>query len=93
MEKTTLAVLVTIAFSIVGVVGDYFLEAGQREPASFKSKWFYVGFAVYASTGLRLGVRHEAPQAGDDRRRLQRVDDLAANGDRRGGLSRVTQRL
>jgi hypothetical protein len=32
MEKTTLAVLVTIAFSVVGVVGDYFLKLSSGEP-------------------------------------------------------------
>ncbi len=52
MEKTTLAVLVTIAFSVVGVVGDYFLKLASGEPTWFKSKWFYVGFLVYASTAF-----------------------------------------
>jgi hypothetical protein len=34
MGKSTLAVLVTIAFSVIGVVGDDFLKlAGTREPS------------------------------------------------------------
>jgi small multidrug resistance pump len=52
MEKTTIAVLVTIAFSVVGVVGDYFLKLASGEPTWFKSKWFYVGFLIYASTAF-----------------------------------------
>jgi len=52
MEKTTLAVLVTIGFSVVGVLGDYFLKLASGESSSLRSKWFYVGFAVYASTAF-----------------------------------------
>ncbi len=60
MEKSTLAVLVTVGFSVVGVVGDYFLKlaSGREEP--LRSGWFYVGFAVYASTafGWVFVMRH-----------------------------------
>ena len=52
MEKTTLAVLVTIGFSIVGVLGDYFLKLASNEEQSLKSPWFYIGFVVYASTAF-----------------------------------------
>ena len=52
MEKTTLAVLVTIGFSIVGVLGDYFLKLASNEDQSLKSPWFYIGFVVYASTAF-----------------------------------------
>ena len=52
MAKNTIAVLVTIAFSVVGVLGDYFLKLASAEEESLKSKWFYVGFAVYASTAF-----------------------------------------
>jgi len=52
MEKTTLAVLVTIGFSVVGVLGDYFLKLASGEANSLRSKWFYIGFAVYASTAF-----------------------------------------
>ncbi len=50
--KHNLPVLVTIAFSVVGVIGDYLLKlaADQRQP--LRSGWFYVGFAVYASTAF-----------------------------------------
>ncbi len=52
MGKQTIAVLVTIAFSVVGVLGDYFLKLASAEEDSLKSKWFYIGFFVYASTAF-----------------------------------------
>jgi small multidrug resistance pump len=52
MEKNTLAILVTFAFSLIGVVGDYFLKLASEKEASMKSGWFYLGFALYASTAF-----------------------------------------
>src|SRR5262245_60276475 len=52
MDSKTLAVVVTIAFSVLGVVGDYFLKLASREDNSLKSPSFYIGFALYASTAL-----------------------------------------
>ena len=52
MEKNTLAILVTIGFSIVGVVGDYFLKLASESEQVFKSVWFYIGFCIYASTAF-----------------------------------------
>jgi drug/metabolite transporter (DMT)-like permease len=52
MSNTTLAVLVTIAFSVVGVVGDYFLKLASAREHSLKAAEFYIGFAVYASTAF-----------------------------------------
>ncbi len=52
METRTLAVLVTIAFSVISVLGDYFLKlaSGREEP--LRTSWFYLGFALYASTAF-----------------------------------------
>src|SRR4051812_45197019 len=52
MGKHSLAVIVTIGFSILGVLGDYLLKlaSGQKNP--LRSVWFYIGFAVYASTAF-----------------------------------------
>jgi small multidrug resistance pump len=60
MEKSTLAVLVTVGFSVVGVVGDYFLKLASGKDDPLRSGWFYVGFAVYASTafGWVFVMRH-----------------------------------
>src|SRR4026208_1117048 len=52
MDKNTLAVIVTIAFSIVGVVGDYFLKLASAKDESLKSSAFYIGFVLYASTAF-----------------------------------------
>lgn len=52
MNDKAIAVLVTIGFSIVGVVGDYFLKLASREERSLGSRWFYIGFALYASTAF-----------------------------------------
>lgn len=52
MDKTTLAILVTVGFSVVGVVGDYFLKHASDAENSLKSPWFYVGFVLYASTAF-----------------------------------------
>jgi small multidrug resistance pump len=60
MEKRALAVVVTIAFSVVGVVGDYLLKRASEATNPVQSRWFYVGFAVYASTafGWVFVMRH-----------------------------------
>jgi drug/metabolite transporter (DMT)-like permease len=52
MDGKALAVIVTIAFSAVGVLGDYFLKRASAEAQPFGSAAFYVGFAVYASTAF-----------------------------------------
>lgn len=52
MDKQTLAIFVTIGFSVVGVIGDYFLKRASLAEHSLRSVWFYVGFAVYASTAF-----------------------------------------
>ena len=52
MENKALAVIVTVAFSAVGVLGDYFLKIASEQPHTLRSPSFYVGFAVYASTAF-----------------------------------------
>ena len=60
MDKTTVAVLVTIAFSVVGVLGDYFLKLASAREQPLGTGWFYLGFALYASTafGWVFVMRH-----------------------------------
>jgi small multidrug resistance pump len=50
--KHPLALAVTVAFSVVGVLGDYLLKLASSRPDPLRSGWFYVGFAVYASTAF-----------------------------------------
>ena len=52
MSSHAIAVLVTVGFSVVGVIGDYFLKLASQHDTPLRSGWFYVGFAVYASTAF-----------------------------------------
>ncbi|MDX1962617.1 MAG: hypothetical protein SFX18_05655 [Pirellulales bacterium] len=52
MDPKTLAILVTIFFSVVGVAGDYFLKLASGQENSLRSPWFYVGFALYSATAF-----------------------------------------
>ncbi len=52
IDSRTTAVAVTLAFSVVGVVGDYFLKLASRQDRSLYAPTFYVGFALYASTAF-----------------------------------------
>jgi multidrug transporter EmrE-like cation transporter len=36
----------------LGVLGDYFLKRARAEAAPLRNVWFYLGFAVYASTAF-----------------------------------------
>ena len=60
MDKRTLAILVTVAFSAIGVVGDYFLKLASNREQPLRTGWFYLGFALYASTafGWVFVMRH-----------------------------------
>jgi multidrug transporter EmrE-like cation transporter len=60
IEKNWLALAITIGFSIVGVLGDYLLKLASAHKNPLRSGWFYVGFAVYASTafGWVFVMRH-----------------------------------
>jgi small multidrug resistance pump len=50
--STPVAVAVTIGFSVLGVVGDYFLKLAADEENSLRTLPFLVGFVVYASTAF-----------------------------------------
>jgi len=52
MGAKTTAVIVTIAFSVIGVLGDYFLKLASARDQSLRTGWFYLGFALYASTAF-----------------------------------------
>jgi small multidrug resistance pump len=60
MRKAMLPIIVTIAFSAVGVLGDYFLKLSSGSEQPLRTRWFYIGFAVYASTafGWVFVMRH-----------------------------------
>ena len=50
--KNYLPILVTVGFSAVGVLGDYLLKLASAQKNPLRSGWFYIGFAVYASTAF-----------------------------------------
>ena len=52
MDSRLFAVLVTVGFSALGVLGDYFLKLASESERSLTSRWFFVGFAIYASTAF-----------------------------------------
>ncbi len=52
MDKNSFAVVVTIGFSLLGVLGDYLLKLASANENSLRTLWFYIGFAVYASTAF-----------------------------------------
>jgi len=60
VSNHTISILVTIGFSAVGVVGDYFLKLASQQETPLRSVWFYIGFVVYASTafGWVFVMRH-----------------------------------
>jgi multidrug transporter EmrE-like cation transporter len=58
--KNSLPLVVTVGFTVVGIVGDYLLKLAGEQRAPLRSGWFYLGFAVYASTafGWLYVMRH-----------------------------------
>ena len=60
MSKSTVALLLTLGFSLLGVLGDYFLKVASLADRPFRTSAFYIGFAVYGSTafGWLFAMRH-----------------------------------
>jgi hypothetical protein len=52
MGSKTLAVVVTITFSVLDVLGDYFLKLASRHENSLRTPWFHIGFVLYAATAF-----------------------------------------
>ena len=52
MGTKAIAVLVTFAFSVIGVLGDYFLKLASAREQPLRTGWFYLGFVLYASTAF-----------------------------------------
>jgi multidrug transporter EmrE-like cation transporter len=52
MGKTTLAALVAVVMSAVGIVGDYFLKRASAQDRPLVGRDFLVGLALYASTAF-----------------------------------------
>lgn len=52
MPEKLQAVLVTLTFSVIGIVGDYFLKLASSQESPLKTRAFYLGFILYASTAF-----------------------------------------
>jgi drug/metabolite transporter (DMT)-like permease len=52
MSESTVAILVTMLFSAIGVVGDSFLKLASAAEVPWRTRWFAVGFTLYASTAF-----------------------------------------
>ena len=89
MKKTMIAVLVTVAFSAIGVLGDYFLKLSSVRDQPLRTRWFYVGFAVYASTG----IRNATPKAGHHQRCLLYFHGATPHRRRRGAVRGIVELL
>ena len=91
MGTKTIAVLVTFGFSIIGVVGDYFLKlASARErPLRTVLSWL---FSVRLN-GVRLGVRNESSKTGHHQRPLLCVPGATPDRRRRGAVPGIIKLL
>jgi small multidrug resistance pump len=60
MRTSTLALLLTVAFSFLGVLGDYFLKVASLQERPFRTAAFYIGLSIYSSTafGWLFAMRH-----------------------------------
>ncbi|MBI4092851.1 MAG: transporter [Candidatus Kerfeldbacteria bacterium] len=45
-------ILVIILLSTVGVIGDYFIKLAGHGQRFIETKWFVIGFIIYASTAF-----------------------------------------
>ena len=52
MGTRTIAELVTIVFSVIGELGDYFLKLASAREQPLRAISFYLGFTLYASTAF-----------------------------------------
>ena len=52
MDRTTLAVVVAVVMSGVGIAGDYFLKRASDRPNPLASWTFLAGLVLYASTAF-----------------------------------------
>ncbi len=52
MNPTTTALLVAVAMSCFGILGDYFLKRASATEVPLLSSWFLVGVLLYASTAF-----------------------------------------
>ncbi len=52
MDKITIALLLIVLLSVVGVAGDFFIKLSGNGPKYIEYKWFLLGLVIYASTAF-----------------------------------------
>ena len=93
MGISTIAVLVTVAFSMVGVLG---VTTSSSSPARANSRCGRAGFTSASPSTPRPrsgGVRDEAPKAGHHRRSLLHLHGAASDRRRRGAVRGIVELL
>ena len=52
MTEQLPAIGVTLLFSAIGVLGDYFLKLASAENNPWANRWFALGYVVYSTTAF-----------------------------------------
>jgi len=52
MDKILLSLLIVVALSLVGVVGDFFIKLSGNGVKFMDFKWFIIGLVIYAITAF-----------------------------------------
>ncbi len=52
MDKTTIAIILTVFLGLAGVVGDFFIKLASNSPKSPIIKWFVIGAVIWASVAF-----------------------------------------
>ena len=93
MRTKTIAVLVTIAFSVIGVLGDYFLKLDSAREQPLRDGLVLPRLRSLRLDRVRLGIRNETPEAGHHQRSLLCLPGAAPHRHRRGSVPGVTELL
>ena len=93
MGTRTIAVLVTIAFSVIGVLGDYFLKLASAFEHPLRAGLVLRWLRPLRLDRVRLGVCNEAPEAGNHQRPLLCFPGVASHRHRRCAVPGVTELL
>ncbi|WP_413174171.1 hypothetical protein [Anabaena azotica] len=52
MNQAYIAILIAVALSSLGVLGDYFLKIASNNESSLQTRWFLFGVVILASTAF-----------------------------------------
>jgi len=52
MKPTTIALVIVIVVTLVGVAGDYLFKRASETTSPFLTKWFVIGLAIYCANAF-----------------------------------------